>query len=61
VEMRKHTAISKYDLNEYQDYKSGEVVSYFLSPEELGNYKILPVPVQAKIFNISSRKKNVTK
>jgi hypothetical protein len=56
--MRKHTAVSKHDLNVYQDYKSGEVVSYFLSPEELCKYKNLNVPVQAKIFNINSNKKN---
>lgn len=55
--MRKHTAVSKYDLKEYQDYKSGEVFSYVLSPEELCIYKNLPVPVQAKIFNIERKKK----
>lgn len=57
--MRKHTAVSKHDLNVYQDYKSGEVVSYFLSPEELKKYKNLQVNVPAKIsFNIYSNKKS---
>lgn len=56
--MRKHTAISKHDLKVYEDYKSGEVITYFLSPEELGKYKNLNAPERAKIsFHIFPNKK----
>lgn len=55
--MRKHTAVSKHDLKVYEDYKSGEVISYFLSREELRKYNDIRDPVQSKTFKIHSRKK----
>ncbi|WP_186445890.1 hypothetical protein [Paenibacillus cremeus] len=55
--MRKHTAVSKQDFKEYEDYKSGEVVSYILPAEELRKYSNMGEPVKGKVFKLHSRKK----
>jgi hypothetical protein len=57
MEMRKHTAVSKQDFKVYEDYKSGEVISYFLSPEELRKYNNIREPVKAKTFKFNTHKK----
>ena len=52
--------IPKQDKDkDYSAYKSGEVITYFLTEEELEYYRNLPIPVNNEVTRIYTSKRQV--